>query len=396
MGLIGRAARLICAAVLGALLAASGARAATPLDGDSMWIWVVGRSSGGDPDAIVRRAHRYGIESIVIKGADGRAPWTQFDPAFVARLKAGGLRVCAYQFVYGRYPRAEAAVGAALRDAGADCLMIDAEGAYEGRYFQAQTYLRSLRARVGPDYPVGLAGFPYVHYHPGYPYSVFLGPGGAQFNMPQMYWRAIGTSVDHVYDVTYRYNAVYGRPVLPLGQVYAHPPTRQIRRFRQLAMLHGAAGTSWWDWQVAGGREWRAVSAVLPPLLGVGAPVQAPPVQRYPLLARGARGDLVVWAQLHLASAGETVPIDGIFGRRTKRAVLDFQLLHSLPQAGVVGPRTWQALRLLPPAPVTWRRRGGARVVTASRAPRGRIALAAPHSARLPARLDELGGRRGR
>jgi hypothetical protein len=372
--------------VLGSLLAAGGARAATPLDGDSMWIWVVARSSRGDPDAIVRRAHQYGIESIVIKGADGRTRWWQFDPALVAALKAGGLRVCAYQFVYGRYPRAEAAVGARLSDAGADCLMIDAEGAYEGRYFQAQTYLRRLRALVGPDYPVGLAGFPYVHYHPGYPYSVFLGPDGAQFNMPQMYWRAIGVSVDRIYDVTYRYNAVYGRPVFPLGQVYGRPPTRQIRRFRQLALLHGAAGASWWVWQVARRPEWRAVGALLPPLFGV-----APAAQRYPLLRRGSRGDLVVWAQLHLASAGEVVPIDGIFGGRTRRAVRDFQLLQGLPPAGVIGPRTWQALLRLPPAPVTWRRRGGARLVTAAGA-----ALAEPRSASLPARRDELGGRRGR
>ncbi len=372
--------------MLGVLLAASGARGATPLDGDSMWIWVVARSSGGDSDAILRRAHRHGVESIVIKGGDGRAQWGQFDPALVARLKAGGLRVCAYQFVYGRYPRVEAAVGARLRNAGADCLMIDAEGAYEGRYVQAQTYLRMLRALVGPGYPVGLAGFPYVHYHPGFPYSVFLGPGGAQFNMPQMYWRAIGVSVDRVYDVTYRYNAVYGRPVVPLGQLYAHPPTRQIWRFRSQAKLHGAAGASWWVWQTAARREWRAVSALLPPLFGV-----APLVQRYPLLARGARGDLVVWAQLHLASAGAPLAIDGVFGPRTKRAVRDLQLHQALPPAGVIGPRTWQALLRLPPAPVTWRRRGAARLVTAAG-----NALAVPRSASLPARRDELGGGRSR
>jgi hypothetical protein len=198
-----RRALLTCAAAV-ALLIGTGARApptwaTSPLDGDSMWIWVVAKSSRGNPAAIVGRARRYGVEAVVVKGADGRTPWGQFTPSFVSRLKAAGLRVCAYQFVYGRRPRTEAIVGARLARTGADCLMIDAESAYEGRYAQAQTYLRVLRARVGPDYPLGLAGFPYVHYHPAFPYSVFLGPGGAQLNVPQIYWKAIGTTVDRAY-----------------------------------------------------------------------------------------------------------------------------------------------------------------------------------------------------
>ena len=58
---------------------------------------------------------------------------------------------------------------------------------------------------------MALAGFPYVDYHPGFPYSVFLGPGGAQYNTPQMYWMDIGTSVNTVYAHTYAYNRVYQR-----------------------------------------------------------------------------------------------------------------------------------------------------------------------------------------
>ena len=82
---------------------------------------------------------------------------------------------------------------------GADCVVIDAESELKGRYAQAQAYMRRLRARVGPDYPLGLTSFPYVHYHPTFPYSVFLGPGGAQFNVPQMYWKTIGVSVDRIF-----------------------------------------------------------------------------------------------------------------------------------------------------------------------------------------------------
>ena len=105
--------------------------------------------------------------------------------------------MCAWQYVYGRVPLTEARLG--RRATGADCLVIDAEIEYEGRYAQASTYMTKLRAYAGPTYPIGLAGWPYVDYHPAYPFSVFLGPGGAQFDVPQMYWKAIGTSVDAIY-----------------------------------------------------------------------------------------------------------------------------------------------------------------------------------------------------
>ncbi|MGI9082088.1 MAG: hypothetical protein ACR2FZ_07410, partial [Thermoleophilaceae bacterium] len=160
-----------------------------------MWIWVLQRSSGGNLDRIAARVRRHGIELVILKWADGPASWRQVSPALVSALHARGLRVCAYQFVYGRRPLPEARTGVRLARTGVDCLMVDAESAYQGRYVAAQAYMGHLRKRLGTSYPLGLTSFPYVHYHPAFPYSVFLGPGGAQFNVPQMYWRAIGTSV---------------------------------------------------------------------------------------------------------------------------------------------------------------------------------------------------------
>ena len=74
---------------------------------------------------------------------------------------------------------------------------------------------KAVRAGVGPAYPVSLASFPYVDYHPGLPYSVFLGPNGAQFNAPQVYWKTIGTTVDAAMYHTYVWNSLYGRPIEP-------------------------------------------------------------------------------------------------------------------------------------------------------------------------------------
>ena len=134
--------------------------------------------------------------------------------------------------------------------------------------------MAKLRSLVGADYPLGLASFPYVDYHPALPYSVFLGPGGAQYNVPQLYWKDIGTTVDTGYIHTWVWNRIYGRPIAPLGQVYSRPKAGQIRRFRALAMSHGFEGVSWWDWQEAGKRQWKAVGQPVSPAAGP-APIRA-------------------------------------------------------------------------------------------------------------------------
>ena len=125
----------------------------------------------------------------------------------------------------------------------------------EGKYVQAQRYVTTLRRLIGTGFPVALAGFPYMDYHPGFPYSVFLGPGGAQYNVPQMYWKDIGTSVDAVYAHTYVFNRLYGRAIYPLGQSYNSPSTRDVVRFRELSLAYGAQGLSWWevDRMISGG-----------------------------------------------------------------------------------------------------------------------------------------------
>ena len=80
------------------------AKPKNPLAGDGMWIWYVSRSSRGKPGKIAKKARRYGIETVLIKSADGGKYWKQFSASLVSALKARGLNVCAWQFVYGRGP----------------------------------------------------------------------------------------------------------------------------------------------------------------------------------------------------------------------------------------------------------------------------------------------------
>src|SRR6202012_1414507 len=106
-------------------------------------------------------------------------------PELLSSLTSQGISVCAWTFVYGEHPAAEAAAAEAAVAAGARCLLIDAEEHYDGRYGAAQTFVGALRRKLGRSFPIGLAGEALIALHPKFPYSVFLGPGGFNVDMPQ-------------------------------------------------------------------------------------------------------------------------------------------------------------------------------------------------------------------
>jgi hypothetical protein len=68
---------------------------------------------------------------------------------------------------------------------------------------------------------------------------------------------------------------------------------------------------------------------------------------RYPTLARGRRGPAV--RRLQRLLRGKNVhrapKVTGNFGKATRAAVVRFQRKHKMRADGVVGPRTWRALR---------------------------------------------------
>ncbi|HEX3520437.1 MAG TPA: peptidoglycan-binding protein [Solirubrobacteraceae bacterium] len=329
--------------------AAVGAVSGTAFDGQGMWIWYVSKSNGGSVASIVAQAHAAGVGTVFVKSSDGSTNyWGQFSPQLVAELHAAGLKVCAWQYVYGTNPEGEANLGAEAVTNGADCLVIDAEAEYEGHYAAAQTYIKDLRAKIGPNYPLALASFPYVSYHSTFPYSVFLGPEGAQYNAPQMYWHDIGVSVDTVYANTYIANRIYGRPIFPLGQTYGGVSGTEILRFREEAVDYGATGWSFWDWQETGASGWSSLAAPLAPLTTVVANTT------YPELSKGSKGDQVLWMQEHLASAVATQETTGTFGSQTTTNLEAFQTTHGIPASGVAEAATWTALLALPAVAVDW------------------------------------------
>ena len=168
----------------------------------------------------------------------------------------------------------------------------------------------SSATRSARHFPTALSSFPYVDYHPSFPYSVFLGKGGARFNLPQVYWHAIGVGVGQADRHTIRYNRVYERGIYPVGQTYkdagGRPSKKQIQKFRRLAISFGFPGVSWWS---LAAHEQEAVARA-----GPRTSTRIKGVRRgsdnYPGLSKGDKGDLVVWAQEHLRGAGAHLAVD--------------------------------------------------------------------------------------
>src|SRR4051794_27621720 len=330
----------VLAAVVAAVLRSPGCAGAQvpadPFAGNGVWIWHVARTEGGDPIAIAARARAAQISTVIVKAAHGPAAWGQFSGPLIAALKAQGLRVCAYQRLLGRRPGLEAAVAAGVIRAGADCFVIDAEAELEGRYAAARTYLTALRTAVGAAYPIALTSFPYADLHQRFPYSVFLGPGGAQVDMPQIYWNALATPVAAAFARTYPFNRIYPRPIRPLGQLWQGPPAAQVLAFRRLANAYGAQGLSWWNWEQARPGLWPTLAV---PVVGG---MRVPPA--YPTLRRGAHGDAVIWAKMRMRSLGASPTPGSAFDGPPRQALLAPRPDASLQPPGRLAPPTWSYL----------------------------------------------------
>jgi hypothetical protein len=327
-----------------------------PFAAHAMWIWEMPDTDKGNVAEIISQAKADHIGTLIIKGADGTTSWSQFNKPLVQEIHAAGLQVCDWQYIYGVNPATEAKVGALAKTDGANCLVIDAEVQYQGKYTQAQTYINDLRAKIGKNFAVGLAGLPYIGFHTSFPYSVFLGANGAQYNLPQMYWIDIGTSVPYVFETTYQWNSIYQRPIFPLGQLYGDsegsPSASSIGEFDTVAADYHATGTSWWDFQSATA-AWLSDTNTK-----AAAPANFIISTNAVTIGKGNVGDPVIWAQEHLYSAGYKIAIDGSFGAATVAAVTSFQVAHKLPVSGKIDGKTWDALLKYKPVTVTWHTKG--------------------------------------
>ena len=103
---------------------------------------------------------------------------------------------------------------------------------------------------------------------------MFLGPGGAQANLPQVYWKDIGGTVDAVSGAHARPQPHLRRRRSPRSARPTATSRREdIARFRSLWAAYGSAGLSWWSWQATTEPGWAALAQ---PLAAPPAPAARP------------------------------------------------------------------------------------------------------------------------
>jgi hypothetical protein len=153
---------------------------------------------------------------------------------------------------------------------------------------------------------------------------------------------------------------VYGAPIAPLGQTYQRPTGTELQRFRQVWSSYGAGGLSWWDWQETTNAGFATLGGAAPAPVTLGDP-------GWPTLAKGNKGDQVVWLQQHLRSRTAGLPITGAFDSATVAAVQALQAERGYTVTGEMDPVTWQAALSLAVTPVDWTVRAAPRSAATAR-----------------------------
>lgn len=165
------------------------------LQGKGFFIWKIRDCEKGNPQAIASAAQAANLTHVLVKIADGGAPFNisptnnvDLVPPVVEALKARGMKVWGWQYIYGYDPNAEARIAIKrLQTLGLDGFVIDAEAEFKqpGRASAARRYAQQLRSAL-PDLPLALSSFRFPSYHRAFPWTEFLQV--CNLNMPQVYW----------------------------------------------------------------------------------------------------------------------------------------------------------------------------------------------------------------
>ena len=240
------------------------------LTGKWVWIWNWRRCEGGDAAKVAARLREAGCRGVLVKAHDGARWFDQGRPwaEIAAALRAEGLAVGGWAYLYGRDPAGEARlVGETVSYGRADLFVLDVEAEFEGRPEAAEELCRRVRQEVGPEYPLYYSSFAIGRYHRSFPYEVFerYCRGAA----PQVYWNAFRWPVQQAVQRTYEDYAALGAPpdrLFPVAGLYAgrgvpYPAAADVGAFAGETATRGSPGVSFWSYEHMNEEMWTAVRA---------------------------------------------------------------------------------------------------------------------------------------
>ncbi len=238
--------------------------------GKGIFIWQLLRCAGGDPVHLANLALELGLSWVAIKAADGTVDFNQGPggdwrgpnllPGAVSALRAAGIKVAGWQYIYGANwlkqtiaaREAERAI-ANINRFNFDCWLIDPESEYKrtGAAAWANTYMTALRAAC-PSVSIGLCSYRYPTLHPELPWAEFL--RRTDFHAPQVYWIQNHNPGAQLRRSVSELLALKAIPVVPVGSAYYDPgykwgPTvAEINEFDATAHELNLPGVTWWEW----------------------------------------------------------------------------------------------------------------------------------------------------
>ena len=276
--------------------------------GKGDWVWTLSnaRSNTGTSSnlALFQYLKNKGMRWVIVKGADGTSSTyggTQFNAQLVTDAHNAGLKIFAYQYVYGTDPAGEAAAAkAVISRSNPDGLVIDAEGEYErlaNNATAATTYCTTIKSAY-PNLFLAHAPFPIVSYHSAFPYYTF--GKYCDVVMPQDYWGAIKvTPTRMVQWQNDEWNTLYNgwrgtskadaiKPIVPVGQGWNDSSTNftsgadiqtfvsQLKSIASPASPGGYKGVSYWSVQHHTADMWTGIAAadIGNPVFTVGETIQ--------------------------------------------------------------------------------------------------------------------------
>src|SRR3990172_1021869 len=183
------------------------------LAGKWVWVWNWRRCDGGDPAKGAARLRTAGCRGALIKAQDGPRWFDQGRPwrEIAAALRAEGLAIGGWAYLYGRDPAGEARlVSETVSYGDSDLFVLDVEAEFEGQPQAAEELCRRVREQVGPGYPLYYSSFAITRYHRSFPYTPF--DEHCRGAAPQVYWNAFRWPVAQAVRWTYDDYTAQGTP----------------------------------------------------------------------------------------------------------------------------------------------------------------------------------------
>ena len=244
------------------------------LAGKWVWIWNWRRCDDGDANRVAERLRAAGCRGAIVKAFDG-SHWFAQGPSFrdICRaLKAHGLAVGGWGYLYGRDPAGEAARAIETAQYGeADLLVLDVETEFKDHPEAAEEVCRRVREALGPSYPLYYSTFAIARYHRSFSYEAFerycgTGVGGTA---PQVYWNAFRWPHEQALAWTYEDYAALDVPperMFPVAGLYRegltpYPAPHEVRDFVRRAAEAGSHGVSFWSYEHMSEAMWDAVAS---------------------------------------------------------------------------------------------------------------------------------------